>query len=602
MVARQLRVLLIEDDPTDALLVREVLREVAEVEIKCVGRLAPALEVLRTEGADVVLLDLGLPDSHGLESVRRVVEAAPDVPVIVHTGRAEESAGIEAVHAGAEDYLIKGHADGPSLMRTLRHGIERHESKTKMAHLVRVLRAVRNVNQLIVHERDSQRLIERACATLVETRGYSGAWISLEEDAGFPAHWAQAGRGEPFGPFARGLTGGPWPACRSMATESLDGLATLAESAVCEACPLRAQKGSGLCAVTMLRHTNHEFGMLGVAFSDSRAFDDAERGLLGELAGDLAFALSGLRTEEHLRREIADRERMEVELRHLQKLEAVGRLAAGIAHEINTPTQFVGDSLGFLKEAFDAMARLVPEYRAALELSTEAPVGGGSRREAIRALEEALDLEYLQGEIPLSLSRCVDGVSRIATIVQSMKEFARADRRDQSAADLNRAIAATIIVARNEYKFVANLETDFGELPLVMCHAGDLSQVFLNLIVNAAHAIADVVKDRGAKDSGAKGTIRITTRREGEQVRIDVADTGAGISIAARSHIFEPFFTTKPVGRGTGQGLAIARAIVVDRHGGSLTFESDVGQGTTFTIRLPIGGKANTSGPPGPRL
>ena len=837
MIAGPLRVLLVEDDPTDALLVREILSEVPEVEIKCISRLVPALEFLKGQGADVVLLDLGLPDSNGLETVRRVVEAAPDVPVIVHTGRAEESAGIEAVHAGAEDYLVKGQADGRALMRTLRHGIERHESKAKMAHLVRVLRAVRHVDQLIVHERDSRRLIERACAMLVETRGYAGAWVALEEGAGLPVHWAQAGWGEKFGPFARMLEDGRWPPCRPTATESRDGIGTFAASSVCEGCPLRVRQGSGLCAVTMLQHTGREFGMLGVAFSDSRAFDEEERELLHELAGDLAFALSGLRTEEEvrrkelqvrardsqlrgiianlqdayfradlagrltavspstariygygspeemqgipaealyagagerdaviedlrkdgkisdrvglgrkkdgtsfwvslnvqfcrddegrivgtegfardisarmraeedlrlrdaaiaasstgvtisdlrgaityanpafaqmhdrepgelvgtplaalwrgrsdelweevlrkglwtgeqevrrkdgtslsaqiainvvkdvrgeplavvgaflditerkraeerLRREIADRERMEVELRHLQKLEAVGRLAAGIAHEINTPTQFVWDSLRFLKEAFDAFARLLTGYRAALEASSAAGVGGDSRREEIRALEEALDVEFLEDEIPPSLNRCLDGVSRIATIVQSMREFARSDQRDQSSADINRAIEATITIARNEYKFVANLETAFSELPPVVCHIGDLSQVFLNLIVNAAHAIAEVVKE-----SGAKGTIRISTRHEGEQVRIDVADTGAGIAPDARGHIFEPFFTTKPVGKGTGQGLAIARSIVVDRHGGSLTFESEPGKGTTFTIRLPIGGKAN---------
>jgi signal transduction histidine kinase len=149
---------------------------------------------------------------------------------------------------------------------------------------------------------------------------------------------------------------------------------------------------------------------------------------------------------------------------------------------------------------------------------------------------------------------------------------------------LSKALQTTLNIARNEYKYVANVTTELGDLPPVLCHVGDLNQVFLNLIVNAAHAIGDVVGQ-----GGSKGTIRITTVREGDLVRIDIADTGSGIPEAIRHRIFDPFFTTKEVGKGSGQGLAIARSIVVTKHRGSLTFESAVGKGTTFTIRLPIG-------------
>jgi two-component system NtrC family sensor kinase len=188
--------------------------------------------------------------------------------------------------------------------------------------------------------------------------------------------------------------------------------------------------------------------------------------------------------------------------------------------------------------------------------------------------------------VPDSLVRCLDGMSRIGTIVRSMKEFAHTDEREQGPADINRAIDATLVIARNEYKYVADVKTDLGELPPVVCHLGDLNQVFLNLVVNAAHAISDVVKV-----TGTKGAVHVSSRSEGEWVRIDIADSGTGIPETLRERIFEPFFTTKPVGKGTGQGLAIARTIVVDRHGGSLTFESTTGKGTTFTIRLPIAGK-----------
>jgi signal transduction histidine kinase len=165
-----------------------------------------------------------------------------------------------------------------------------------------------------------------------------------------------------------------------------------------------------------------------------------------------------------------------------------------------------------------------------------------------------------------------------------MKEFAHPDQKEKVSADLNRALQTTLNIARNEYKYVADVATEFGDLPPVFCHVGDLNQVFLNLIVNAAHAIGDVVRQ-----SGRKGTIRIRTSQEGGLARIDIADTGAGIPEAIRQRVFEPFFTTKEVGKGTGQGLAIARSIVVSKHGGTLMFESEVGKGTTFTIRLPIG-------------
>jgi signal transduction histidine kinase len=164
-----------------------------------------------------------------------------------------------------------------------------------------------------------------------------------------------------------------------------------------------------------------------------------------------------------------------------------------------------------------------------------------------------------------------------------MKEFAHPDSRDKSTADLNRALETTLTVARNEYKYLADVETAFGELPPVNCHVGDLNQVFLNLIVNAAHAISDVVGK-----SGQRGRIIVRTFGQGDRVRIEIADTGGGIPVQIRDRVYDPFFTTKEVGRGSGQGLAIARNIVVDKHGGALTFESEVGKGTTFIIVLPV--------------
>ena len=281
---------------------------------------------------------------------------------------------------------------------------------------------------------------------------------------------------------------------------------------------------------------------------------------------------------------MTERIKLEIGLRHAQKLEAVGGLASGIAHEINTPIQFVGDNLRFLQDSFRSLANLIAKFEELKTAAGHGPVEGELLQEVSQAEEDG-DLPYLSEEIPKALSQSLDGVDRVASIVRAMKDFAHPEQSKRAAADLNKALSSTLIVARNETKYVADVTTDFGELPPVECCLGDLNQVFLNLLVNAAHAIEET-KSR----TGQRGAIRIQTRREGDHVKIAFSDTGPGIPEAIREKIFEPFFTTKTVVRGTGQGLAICRSIVVEKHGGTLTFETEAGRGTTFWITLPIAG------------
>jgi PAS domain S-box-containing protein len=299
-------------------------------------------------------------------------------------------------------------------------------------------------------------------------------------------------------------------------------------------------------------------------------------------AHDIAF--EGRPARLALLNDVTERKRLEVELRYAQKLESIGRLASGIAHEINTPVQFIGDSVHFLQDGFGGLLSLVDGYRAAVIAAGAAPLDAAVL-DALRDAEDAADLDYVRENVPKACERTLAGIHRVAEIVRAMREFAHPGPTEQAPADLNRLVGNALMVARNEYKYVADVETEFGDIPLVVCHAGDLGQAFLNMIVNAAHAIRSVVGE-----SGERGMIRVTTRSDGETSEVAITDSGCGIPAAVRDRIFDPFFTTKAVGEGTGQGLAIARAIVVDRHGGTIEFETYEGKGTTFTIRLPVSG------------
>jgi len=285
-----------------------------------------------------------------------------------------------------------------------------------------------------------------------------------------------------------------------------------------------------------------------------------------------------------LAQDVSERKRLEVDLRHAQKLEAVGQLAAGIAHEINTPVQYVGDNLLFFKDAFNDRQAVFLQFERLLDAALAGEIPSELTAE-VQAAKEKADLEYLAMEVPRAMEQSLDGVERIATIVRAMKAFAHPGSDVKMTADLNKALSDALIVARNEVKYVADVVTDFGDLPPVLCNLGDLNQVFLNLLVNAAHAIGDVVKN-----SGARGEIRVRTRAEDGQAIISISDTGCGISADIQSRVFEPFFTTKEVGKGTGQGLAISHNIVVEKHGGRLTFEPNLPRGTTFVVSLPVSG------------
>jgi two-component system NtrC family sensor kinase len=289
------------------------------------------------------------------------------------------------------------------------------------------------------------------------------------------------------------------------------------------------------------------------------------------------------RQGEELQAALKELQRTQTRLLHAQKMESVGQLAAGIGHEINTPTQFISSNIEFLEGAFADVRRLVGILEKVVQAITSGRAIAEAGREAANLLDE-LDWQYLDTEIPAAIGQSKEGLKRVTTIVQAMKEFSHPGSKVKGLFDLNRIIETTITVASNEWKYHAVIEMHLApDLPLVFCLADEIGQVFLNILINAAHAIAD--KNRGKTE---KGIVTISTRRDKKEVEIIIADTGCGIAQHILPRIFDPFFTTKSVGKGTGQGLAIAHDVIVKKHGGMIDCSSEVNTGTVFTLRLPI--------------
>jgi PAS domain S-box-containing protein len=268
--------------------------------------------------------------------------------------------------------------------------------------------------------------------------------------------------------------------------------------------------------------------------------------------------------------DITDRKAAEERMASLERHQSIGRLAAGVAHEINTPIQYLKDSVSFVQGGLNELFQYFDQLHAQLP-----------------AHKPDENVAELRQEMPSALKLMCEGLTRIADIVRSMKDFSLVDKDEVGQIDLNRSIQSTLTVARSEYSDVADVEMELAELPLVTCNGGQINEVLLGLVINAAEVIGDKVKG-----TGERGKIVVRSKTEGEYVVIEVQDTGGGIPEEIREHIYDQFFTTKEVGRGTGQGLSVARKVIVNGHNGSIDFTTEMGKGTTFIVKLPVDGFA----------
>lgn len=518
-VAAKTKILVIDDNAADRELIVRMLDQYTVVQAINVP---DGLALCRREHPDCVLLDHHLPGMVGLDGLLRFVQLG--ATVIMITGGGTDDLAAEAFKRGARDYILKKSLTESVLQRMITREVERRRL------------------ELELHA-------SRARFDEVATRIGEVLWVrSLDGEFLYLSPAFEQVWGRP----SAGVTRDLWESSvhredRGLKDDARKNWLAGAEYEV----EFRIVRPDG--QVRRIRNRGYPI------------FEDGQLARVGGIA-----------------RDVTDETRLQQELRLAQKLEAIGQLAAGVAHEINTPGQYVSDNITFLGEGFRELLPLLEAARRLAALAEPAPADAAE----VKARAEAADLDYLIDEVPNAIQQAAAGIGQIKKIVQAMKEFSHPSD-DLQTINLNRAIENTVTVAKNEWKYVADLELDLAaDLPPVACYPSEVNQVVLNLLVNAAHAIGDVV---GANRE-TKGRIAISTRAEGPNAIVTIADTGGGIPEAIRDKIFDPFFTTKEIGRGTGQGLAIAHRIVVEHHRGTIDFVSEVGKGTRFTICLPIEG------------
>ncbi|MBN2342794.1 MAG: PAS domain S-box protein [Deltaproteobacteria bacterium] len=556
-MTEQIQTLIVEDSRLDAKILQGLMAKstVYDFDALVVTSGEDARTRVSESVFDLMLLDLGLPDSAGVNTLDKLATLMEKIPVIVLTGDDDIDLATKALQNGAQDYLVKGSIDLPTIEKTVRYALERHK-----------LRIQRDANLLSLQE--AQQRTNRMLAALDKSNQ------KLEDEIA----------------KSRLLTTAIEQSVESVVITDVDGIIMYANKSfenvtgysVAEALGKNPRiLKSGLHDETFyaalwrqLTTTGIWTGRIKNKKKDGSIFEEDAR--ISAVRDENGTVTNYVAVKKDITHEAA----LELQLMQARKLESIGQLAAGIAHEINTPSQYVGDNIRFLQEATEGFLTVLNKYE---EISKEMcpEFKAGELYESLQSAKEEVDLEFLVEEAPSAISQSLDGIQRITKIVLAMKEFSHPGTEQMTVNDINKAIQSTITVASNEWKYVAAVETNLQDgLPMVPCFMGEMNQVFLNIIVNAAHAIGEAQVDAGK--------ICIRTVLENQHVRVDISDNGTGIPESIRNKIFDPFFTTKEVGKGTGQGLAMAFSTVVDKHRGQLLVDSKMGEGTTFSILLPL--------------
>lgn len=599
-----------------------------------------ALEFVRTTLPDLILLDIGMPGMNGYEVCRRLKadDRTRVIPVIFISGLENEQDKLQGFQAGGVDYITKPFQLEEMLARikthlrlrelTVRLEQEVHNRTLELAtanqglqRLNRELRAVSDCNKVVVRSDSEQSLLNNICKIVCDQAGYCMAWVGYAELDEAKTVRPVAHSGGEITPLSKAnitwadSENGQGPASvaiRSGKVVCIQDFSTDARAAACREVALACGFRAGI-SLPLKDEAHNLFGVFSIYSTQVNAFTVEEVSLLEDLAADLAFGITALRTRikhrkaeeslhqlnEDLERRVRERTqelaRSNNELQKAyddlkiaqssilqqEKMASIGQLAAGVAHEINNPMGFILSNLSTL----DKYTKRLLDYQDAQEamitqLTARYGVEAGTLDE-LKKLKSTLKVGAVRDDISDLLEESIEGGERVKEIVKNLKSFARVDdNEERKPADLNQCLETTLNIVWNELKYNCTVVKNYGDIPLIVGNQGQLNQVFMNLLVNAAHSIV------------TKGEIRIATHHDNGFVLVSIEDTGCGIPADKISRIFEPFFTTKEVGKGTGLGLSIAYDIIKN-HQGEISVASKVGEGTRFCVRLPVSSEKN---------
>ncbi len=509
-----------------------------------------AWQVLQGEEAPpLALLDWTMPEMTGLEVCRKVRRrnSTDYTYLILVTGRSCEGDLVEGMEAGADDYLCKPF-NASELKASLKAARRIIELQERGRGEIEARQAQQELHVQELHDREQY--LQAILTSLQET-----VILVLDADGLIKHEWSDASLSDRYNIDLASSTG-----------KHLSDLFS----------PDDTQRQLKRIK-TIFRTTKPFRNEDCLTFDTGRFWQDISISPITDSLGNVTAVIAFMRN-------ITDQKAMREDLHQARQLEAVGQLAAGIAHEINTPMQFAADNVRFCRESFVEISNLLTSYSRLFDEVKAANLSPGVIEEVEQTAAQ-VDMSFLAKEVPLAIEQSIEGIDRVTTIVRAMREFSQPGVEQKTAVNLNDAITSTITICRNEWKYIADLETNYDPniLPII-CMPAEINQSLLSVIINAS----DAIKEKLGKNSHQKGRITITTKQLDDCVEMQVSDNGAGIPDSVKPNIFSPFFSTKEVGHGPGQGLASARAAIVDHHGGTIDFESTEGEGTTFTIRLPL--------------